>query len=628
MYKNKYWVTLVEIITVTTILIILWIVWILTFSSYLVSVRDSSRLIELENIESSLWIYVLKNWFYPDPTDWAEITYSWQVVWIQWTFWKTVSDAIWYSKDVVDPLTKNEYTYSIKNTRKEFSIAGVMEERPWLVSSNMLIWKTNANKIWTKKWIAVIKWNYNGEVLSILTNWVTNILAIPSIISSDLSTTDLLDIINNNKLVYNDFENLPASYEWSIYKLDSGLDFSSNNLIVFSWSVSVLKQTYNQVSLLKDLKNAYSWSLLWKTISVNKIDELDLFSVEPSMKIKILACDLVNFKLKYFVECWWIDFITFFIINVLHIDISNIPWTKITTVYQDNHWNFLFWTNAWIAIFDWINWIIYSKNNSSLINDNVTSITQDTLWRYRIWTVNRISRLDPGDDLFNRDDDVWHTFGNSELVSTHIQYIYTDSYWVIWIGTNLWVSSYNGEIWSEYTKKNSWITHNNITVIYNDISWNVWFWTNSQWVDKYNISDWVVTNYNSWKLPDHRIKYIFEDTWWNIWIWTYSWIWITNDYWDNWEQYTNSNTSWWLINNDINYLFEDSYGNIWVWTVNWLSKYNWTIWETYSTFHSSTHKLLWNNIFLINQDWNWNIIIFSEWWLDTINNNWDVITNL
>jgi hypothetical protein len=38
------------------------------------------------------------------------------------------------------------------------------------------------------------------------------ILAVPSIVSTNLLYTDLVNILDNNKLVLNGFENLPASY--------------------------------------------------------------------------------------------------------------------------------------------------------------------------------------------------------------------------------------------------------------------------------------------------------------------------------------------------------------------------------------------------------------------------------
>lgn len=236
--------TLVELIVVIMVLAILWIVWMYTMASYLVSVRDSTRTVELENMETSLGSYILKSWFYPDPTWWAEVSYSWQTLWTQWIFWEEVAKIVWYSKKPNDPLTNKFYTYSLKNSRKEYSLAWVVEERPWLVSWVNISNSAYADKIWSKKWYAIVKWNYNGEVLSITLNWSTNVLAIPSIIATDLLSTDIVDILNNNRLVYNDFENLPSSYSWTVFNVDSNIDFSPNKLKVFSWSISDLKKKH------------------------------------------------------------------------------------------------------------------------------------------------------------------------------------------------------------------------------------------------------------------------------------------------------------------------------------------------------------------------------------------------
>jgi type II secretory pathway pseudopilin PulG len=624
MKQQKQAITLMELIIVISLILILWLIWFLSLKSYLVSVRDSTRIVELENIETALDSYQLKSWFYPDPTDWVEILYSGWLVWTQWIFSDDTSNIIWYSNNVLDPLTKTPYTYSVKNSRKEFSIAWVLEESSWLVSDIWFISDTYATTNWTKKWVAIVRWNYNWELITVQANSTNYILALPSIVASDLSSNNLVDILNNNKLVYNDFWNLPASYTWTQYKIDSNLDFSANDLIVFNWNISNLKQTYNQVNLLQNLYNAYSWSILWKNLSVNKINSLELFSPEPSNQIVALTCDLINYKLKYFVECGWIDFITFFVVNILHIDISNLPWSKITAVYQASDWTFLFWTNWWIAFYDWTDWVIYTQNDSELVHNQITSVTEDNNWDYWIWTNNWISKLDIG--IFtDTSDDIWITYDNNVLVNTHIQYIYTDNFGTVWIWTANWVTSYNWDIWTDYTKQTDWLTHDNITAIYTDSNNDVWFWTNSQWVDKYTLSDWSVTNYNFWFLPDHRVNYIFEDSTNSIWVWTQWWIWKTSDFWTNWSSFTYISTSGWLPSNIITYLFEDFSWNIWVWTEWWLAKYNGSTWINYTTT-SNPVWLLWNYIHSIYEDENSNILILSEWWLDTIDSSWNIIT--
>ena len=622
LYLSRLWFTIVELIVTIALVIILAVVWFYAYTSYLVWVRDSARLVDLESIESAIGSYMFRSWFYPDPSEWQDVTYSWKTVWTQWTIWESLFDILQLNDDVVDPKTGSEYTYSIKNTRKEFSIAATMEESPWLVS--WLTPETYAAEPWTQVGYAVVQWNYNGEVVSVKLNFKNYILALPSIISSNLDSLDLMDILNNNYLVYHEYENLPASYKWSIFNLNGNHDFSPNDLIVYSWSVADLKQPYYQVKLLQNVYNSYSGSLLGNKIITNRIDGSDLFSAEPTSQVKTMACDLINFRVKYFVECAWIDFITFFVINVLRIDITQLPWNQITAVYQDADGNFVFGTNHGLSFYDGTNWITYTKQNSDLVRNFITSVVQDNNGHYWIGTDNGISKLEAG-VLMDPNDDVWVTFDKDILFKSHIQYIYTDSYWVVWIGTNQWVTTYNWDIWTDYTEKTSWLTHDNITAIYNDSQWFVWFGTNSQWVDKYELSTWNVTNYNVWALPDHRVTYIFESSTWDIWVGTEWWIWVTTDSWATWTTYTNSSTSGWLTDDVITYIFESTAWDIWFGTKDGLSVFDGSSWDNYSTTHPSDHQLLGDNIYLVYEDEIQSIIVFTDGWNNTINSLWNVI---
>jgi hypothetical protein len=52
------------------------------------------------------------------------------------------------------------------------------------------------------------------------TGSTTYLLAVPSIIASDLSIPNLIDIVSNKKLVYNGKKNLPANYNGSMFNVD------------------------------------------------------------------------------------------------------------------------------------------------------------------------------------------------------------------------------------------------------------------------------------------------------------------------------------------------------------------------------------------------------------------------
>ena len=88
------------------------------------------------DIKEALSVYESKNSQYPLPTDGIAVTYTWETVWTQWTFWDATRIELWsISKQIVDPLTLNEYTYSVLNTQTEYQLGGVLE---WIPSYNFV----------------------------------------------------------------------------------------------------------------------------------------------------------------------------------------------------------------------------------------------------------------------------------------------------------------------------------------------------------------------------------------------------------------------------------------------------------------------------------------------------------
>ena len=125
---NKKAFTLVELIVVIVILAILWTIAFISFQGYSKNSRDSVRIADINNLEKSLWIYVVKTWFYPIPDNSTEITYLWWTAWIEWTIWDTaIKNIDSVSKKTIDPLTGNEYTYSITTSKKEYEIWAISE---------------------------------------------------------------------------------------------------------------------------------------------------------------------------------------------------------------------------------------------------------------------------------------------------------------------------------------------------------------------------------------------------------------------------------------------------------------------------------------------------------------------
>ena len=221
--------TLVELIVGVTIIWIISIMWFLSLSEYIEWSKDSSRIAAINNLESSLSTYAIKKWYYPVPDNSIDVTYSWSLIWEQWTIWNKIISLIDLNNKVVDPSTWNEYTYSITNNKKEFQISWVLKTES---ASAYYLNNTYANDAIK----AVVRWNYNWMMLSIKQWSSIKMLAVPSIISTDLSIWDLQNIADNNQFVYDGYQNLPESFKESEYNLDWWIDFSANNLLIYSWS--------------------------------------------------------------------------------------------------------------------------------------------------------------------------------------------------------------------------------------------------------------------------------------------------------------------------------------------------------------------------------------------------------
>jgi len=89
--------------------------------------------------------------------------------------------------------------------------------------------------------------------------------AIPTIIASDLSNSDLMSIISNKSLAYNWYLNIPASYSSLGYKSKWWFDFNwttPTNIVVYKWNKRDLKSWPILKTFSDNLKKAYSWTVL------------------------------------------------------------------------------------------------------------------------------------------------------------------------------------------------------------------------------------------------------------------------------------------------------------------------------------------------------------------------------
>ncbi len=177
-YTNTQAFTLVELIVVIVILAILATIAFLSFSSQSWSARDSTRLSDISSIKKSVEMYNVNAWTYPTPDYAYSYTYSWGIIWNQWTIWDSAYKMLQknLSKKVTDPLKWSEYDYSLASNKREYQVAWNFENPTSLErnynpfdSSNLspqlsALWWTGAN--------VYISWNYNWVMLKVFT-WST-----------------------------------------------------------------------------------------------------------------------------------------------------------------------------------------------------------------------------------------------------------------------------------------------------------------------------------------------------------------------------------------------------------------------------------------------------------------------
>lgn len=272
----RKWFTLVELIVVITILAILGTIAFISLQWYAKDARDSVRIQDVANIKKSLELFVTETWLYPVPSNATDITYSWWVAWQQWTVWDSVQENLsQLNKKPVDPILETEYSYSRTNSKTEYEISWVLEWW-WGLSSHSIINKANA----ATAYMALVGWNYNGQVLKVSTGGLDYLLALPSITTTDILTTDVVTNAANKSLVYHGEANLASNYssiEW--FTASGWFDYGSSDIVVFKWSRDELWFSAAKVELVKNLQNAYSGTLLsFKT----EFSELLSFNAETN----------------------------------------------------------------------------------------------------------------------------------------------------------------------------------------------------------------------------------------------------------------------------------------------------------------------------------------------------------
>lgn len=562
MYKKSSWFTLVELIVTITILAVLSTISYMSFWNITTTARDGKREASVNSIEKVLSARATKVWIYPKPSNAVDITYSWWVVFSQWTFWDSVQREIWWqiTKIPKDPLYDTEYTYSTSFKRTEYSISYIREEP--LDTAYLRYKSANANDLEYREFIWKVKWNYNGQLWFTNTWWINYVFWLPSIVLSDLSETDINNIWD--KFVYN-WESVIAD----IYKdkVISPWVITFTPQLVYSWTTLPRSQE-NLAVLIDNLQNNYIWTEFYSNPNFKNLIELDLsdanelhdygsyyinhklwgqfileypkdcnaikikdsnaiswdYTISPDWSSKIdVYCDMeTNWWGRTRLSRWEHDSNSYTYL-LSYTEKQGLSWSKVMAKYKrygkirvDN------WDGT-SSEYDFENldetyayeverldfrkynstWLCYESNS---INSMVSHLTKWTWWNCGTYEWFNWLRADW---LWILYDDLWKTWGG---ISSYPEYNDDIS---IWISSDpclldeyrdSWLIWFN-DLW-QITLWNS----NPTNTVYN------FLWWNSNWC---NVISWSVSTFererdNNWWYFRNRYPDVWLNVWWNL----------------------------------------------------------------------------------------------------------------
>ena len=256
MKKYVSWYTLVELIVTVTVMAILTTIASIYLFDYFKDTRDASRVANLQLIWTNLELYYLNNNEYPNPDNFQEVTFSWSTVWKQWVFWDWVGIKMrnFWASVPRDERFDVFYSYSITNNRQEYQVATITE---WWREEEGLAELVFVPQAEASVFRARVIGNYNRFMVMANDGDQYTFIWTPSIIASDLTSTDIIDIISWMHLVYDDFYNLPASYQDTMFT-NWWFDFNVLDPVIFSWSLDVLRDEEALRSFTDNLRFIYA----------------------------------------------------------------------------------------------------------------------------------------------------------------------------------------------------------------------------------------------------------------------------------------------------------------------------------------------------------------------------------
>jgi len=161
MNNKKLGFTLIEITVIIAVLAILGTIAFLSFRDYWAWARDTKRVADLVNIKKQLSVYESEVWQLPKPENYVKIM-SWSdTIWYQWYVWSLLQKNLELWWKVIDPRTKEYYSYNLNLERDQFALAVFLESVSQKVSQEYNV-SLDENKkmplvVWNPIWVLLNK---------------------------------------------------------------------------------------------------------------------------------------------------------------------------------------------------------------------------------------------------------------------------------------------------------------------------------------------------------------------------------------------------------------------------------------------------------------------------------------
>lgn len=606
--NKKYWVTLVELIIGVTIVIVLWTIGLISFQSYALTIRDTSRITDIEKISVALEDYKIRNRL-PQPDNYVSIEQWNKLISQQWELTKDILHLIEFERGWLDPKNQDFYTYTRSGNNKYFQIMWLLEDdRNVPANKNQPDIQISAERFpysqWSKLWILTDEKNIPIEKKLAGEN-----------IQIDNQNTPLLAYLENNHFTYGTGSILSGleqtNKQWGKYcKVKENNTISCNTLAdqrrKWTWFESI---SWNQAIWYNDLPENIQdifdkdlpYVAHWKDNNCLK-ENIEVVQINTSNFNSLCTFDnkwnckkhIVQDNKIYVFEAWTYSFVNWFETENRGIEkvCNAIIWDRWNTIFQTQtnngnifdgrtKWNILYWFVVdWQDTSRWVNGIKLSEINITMMNIEI----KNTNYWIEATTANGTSWYILWKNLNVHDNNNWfeiHQVDNAIFSNINI---YNNGIWFHMKDTNTSIS--NGNIFNNnyWLKFNGWDWVMNNANIFNNqywvnISWQYWLLTfnnNNVYNNNTGIFLWSNREYQSNNLVVHSNDYgLYND------VWTVTYFWNLHYYNNNTNIYNKEN-NWYLLAWEENHLFTDwkiiSHENIWKAIPDIVNWSNTTIW--------------------------------------------------